>query len=369
MAIGQGAMEGVVMRQTKSCWQGLPVFITGHTGFKGSWLSLWLAKMGARVTGYALAPETTPSLFELADVRSALVSHHQADIRDVAALQAAMAAAKPEVVFHLAAQPLVRRSYRNPLETWSTNVMGTANLLEAVRACPSVKAVVVVTTDKCYENREWLWGYRECDPLGGHDPYSASKAGAELVVQSYRKSFLAESGVLLASARAGNVIGGGDFSEDRLIPDAARAVLAGEALSIRSPQATRPWQHVLESLHGYLLLGERLLEGDHCCAEAFNFGPDAADNLAVAEVLSRLQRHWPELVWQVDSAAAARALHEAQFLYLDSAKAHRVLGWQPVWTLERGLEKTAEWYRTAKENPLSIRDLTLLQIKQFEGEA
>jgi CDP-glucose 4,6-dehydratase len=305
-------------------------------------------------------------LFSLAGVARALAAHHEADIRDLPALKTAMRAAAPEVVFHLAAQPLVRLSYREPVDTWSTNVMGTVNLLEAVRTCPSVKAVVVVTTDKCYENREWLWGYRENDPLGGHDPYSASKAGTELVVQSYRKSFFADGGPLVASARAGNVIGGGDFSEDRLIPDAARAAAAGRPLMIRSPQATRPWQHVMESLHGYLLLAERLLAGDAAHAEPFNFGPDSADNLAVAEVLARLQSHWPALAWQVDEVAAANAPHEARFLYLDSAKARRLLGWAPVWTLEQGLARTAEWYKAFSEGASDIAALTRQQIQTFQ---
>lgn len=342
-------------------WRGRRVFLSGHTGFKGGWLSLWLASLGAEVAGYALPPSTTPSLFELAGLEGALAGHHLADIRDPATLGAALAAAEPEVVFHLAAQPLVRLSYREPLETWATNVMGTANLLEAVRHCPSVRAVVAVTTDKCYDNREWVWGYRETDPLGGHDPYSASKAGAELVAQSYRKSFFAGQGPLLATARAGNVIGGGDWSEDRLIPDAARAASAGRDLLIRNPSATRPWQHVLESLHGYLLLAERLLAGEAEFADAFNFGPDAADNLRVADVLARLQAHWPELSWKLDPAAG-EAPHEARALYLDSAKARSRLGWLPVWSLDRGLEMTAKWYREVGQAPSRARAMMEQQL-------
>jgi CDP-glucose 4,6-dehydratase len=340
------------------------VFVTGHTGFKGSWLALWLVRLGARVTGYALEPNTMPSLFQLGEVEQAIARHIIADVRDPATLAAAMQTAAPEVVFHLAAQPLVRLSYREPVTTWSNNVMGTVHLLEAVRACPSIKAVVVITTDKCYENREWLWGYREGDALGGNDPYSASKAGAELVVQSYRKSFFQGGGPLLASARAGNVIGGGDWSDDRLIPDAARAVMQRHPLLIRNPAATRPWQHVLESLHGYLLLASRLLAGDKAFAEAFNFGPDAADNLSVAEVLSRLQAHWPELAWQMDQQAG-NAPHEAGFLYLDSSKARRLLGWTPTWDLASGLEKTAQWYRAVGENPLLARAITEQQLDEF----
>ena len=347
-----------------AAFAGRSVFLTGHTGFKGSWLALWLARLGARVSGYALAPCTEPSLFALADIENALARHTVSDIRDPAALTAAMQAAAPEVVFHLAAQPLVRLSYREPAATWATNVMGTVHLLEAVRACPSVKAVVVVTTDKCYENREWLWGYRENDALGGNDPYSASKAGTELVVQSYRRSFFSDGGPLLASARAGNVIGGGDWSEDRLIPDAARAVANRQPLLIRNPSATRPWQHVLESLHGYLLLGSRLLAGDASFASAFNFGPDAADNLSVAEVLTRLQAHWPELAWQMDPHAAA-APHEAGFLYLDSSKARRLLDWTPTWNLAGGLEKTAQWYRAVAQQPAAARAITEQQLDQF----
>lgn len=350
-----------------AAFAGRTVFVTGHTGFKGSWLSLWLARLGARVTGYALPPCTRPSMFELANVAGSLARNHLSDIRDPAALTAALQAASPEVVFHLAAQPLVRLSYREPAATWSTNVMGTVHLLEAVRACPSVKAVVVVTTDKCYENREWLWGYRENDPLGGNDPYSASKAGAELVVQSYRRSFFSSGGPLLASARAGNVIGGGDWSEDRLIPDAARAVAAGQPLLIRSPAATRPWQHVLESLHGYLQLASHLLAGEAEFAEAFNFGPDAADNLAVADVLTGLQAYWPELVWQLDPQAGS-APHEAGFLYLDSSKARRRLAWRPTWNLTTGLARTATWYREVAKNPGAARAITEQQLDEFAHE-
>jgi CDP-glucose 4,6-dehydratase len=268
------------------------------------------------------------------------------------------------VVFHLAAQPLVRRSYRESADTWSTNVMGTVNLLEAVRACPSVKAVVVVTTDKCYQNREWPWGYRENDALGGSDPYSASKAGAELVVQSYRASFFAGDGPQLASARAGNVIGGGDWSEDRLIPDAARAAGLRESLLIRHPAATRPWQHVLESLHGYLLLAAGLLAKGKLHAEPFNFGPDAADNVSVAELLGRLQNHWPELTWQVDQPDGA-VLHEAHYLYLDSSKARGQLGWMPKWDLSTCLEQTALWYREVALDPASARAVSERQLDRF----
>jgi CDP-glucose 4,6-dehydratase len=360
-------MEDMGMSSSASlqaAFAGRSIFVSGHTGFKGSWLALWLARLGAQVTGYALPQCTEPSLFKLANVRDSLTRHIEADIRDLPALTAAMQAAAPEVVFHLAAQPLVRLSYREPAATWSTNLMGTLHLLEAVRACPSVKAVIVVTTDKCYQNQEWLWGYREADALGGNDPYSASKAGAELVVQSYRTSFFSGSGPLIASARAGNVIGGGDWSEDRLIPDAARAVAGKQPLLIRNPAATRPWQHVLESLHGYLLLASRLLAGDASYADAFNFGPDTDDNLPVAEVLGRLQLHWPELVWQLDPNASS-APHEARFLYLDSSKARRRLNWAPTWDLSTGLQKTAQWYHAVEQHPSAARTITEQQLDQF----
>jgi len=362
----QGAVEGMGMTRV---WRDRSVFLTGHTGFKGAWLALWLAGLGARVSGYALPPATTPSLFALAGVRDALSGHHLADVRDAAALARAVREAEPEVVFHLAAQPLVRLSYREPVETWGTNVMGTVNLLEAVRHCPSVKAVVVVTTDKCYENREWLWGYRETDGLGGHDPYSASKAAAELVADSFRKAFFSAGvhggGPLLATARAGNVIGGGDWSQDRLIPDAARAVAEGRSLRVRNPRATRPWQHVLESLRGYLLLAERLLAGDAGCADAFNFGPDPTGNVAVAEVLSRLAAQWQGLSWEV--AAATDAPHEAGYLYLDSAKARRMLNWEPVWSLDEALARTASWYAAVAADPTVARRVTEEQLECFRS--
>ncbi|RSZ57764.1 CDP-glucose 4,6-dehydratase [Massilia atriviolacea] len=344
-------------------FHGRRVFVTGHTGFKGAWLCLFLARLGARVTGYALAPSGTPSMFELARVGETLERHHLADVRDQAALTAAMAGAAPELVLHLAAQALVRHSYADPVATWSTNVMGTVHLLEAVRACPDVRAALVVTTDKCYENQDWPWGYRENDRLGGHDPYSASKAGAELVAHSYRSSFFAGGGPLIASARAGNVIGGGDWSADRLIPDAVRAMQQGGALPVRSPNATRPWQHVLEPLHGYLLLAARLLEGDATCAGPWNFGPDAADNLPVATLLNGLQAHWPQLAWRHDGAQ--HAAKEAALLYLDSSKARQQLGWQVRWPLPIGIERTAAWYAACARGSVDMRAFTEQQLDHF----
>lgn len=321
-------------------YRGCRVLLTGHTGFKGSWLALWLKNLGAQLTGISLSPSTSPNHWELLDFE---IVDQRIDIREFRTLAHAVTDARPEMVFHLAAQPLVRRSYRDPLETWSTNVLGTVNLLEACRLTSSVKAIVVITTDKCYQNREWVWGYREDDQLGGHDPYSASKAGAELVTASYRSAFFNNADVpLVATARAGNIIGGGDWSEDRLIPDLVRTLMTGIPLAIRFPQATRPWQHVLESLSGYLLLGQKLLDGRREMAGPWNFGPYPRDNRTVSEILERLRDYWPSLTWVVNTVPQP---HEAGLLYLDSTKARQLLGWRPVWELEDGLRATAWWYQ------------------------
>ncbi|WGI24896.1 CDP-glucose 4,6-dehydratase [Halomonas alkaliantarctica] len=328
------------MKQFDDMYRGKRVLITGHTGFKGSWLTLWLHELGAEVIGLALSPENQPNHWDLLQLS---IDDHRADIRDRDAIRRVIRDSQPEMIFHLAAQPLVRRSYCDPLETWSTNVMGTANLLEACREQTSVRAIVSVTTDKCYENKEWPWGYREIDSLGGHDPYSASKAGSELVAASYRSAFFtSDSAPLLATARAGNVIGGGDWSEDRLIPDLIRALQEGKSLEIRSPAATRPWQHVLESLSGYLMLGQRLFSGDTRFAEAWNFGPEPEGNRSVSEVLERLSLVWNNIVWHKTEQPQP---HEANLLYLDSAKARQKLHWQSVWNLEATLAQTATWYR------------------------
>jgi CDP-glucose 4,6-dehydratase len=333
-------MAGLDVKAFGDAYAGRRVLVTGHTGFKGSWLALWLHELGAEVTGISLDPETVPNHWDLLGLP---VRDLRCDIRDAGRLATAVAEAKPEIVFHLAAQALVRRSYRAPLDTWTTNVIGTANLLDACRGVSDLKAVVVVTTDKVYQNNEWPWGYRENDALGGHDPYSASKAAAELVVASYRKSFFsAENSPLIASARAGNVIGGGDWSEDRLIPDIVRATARGESVEIRAPRAIRPWQHVLECLAGYLVLGRRLLARDAAFAEAWNFGPEAADSRSVEEVLHAMRSHWPQFSWHMSNATHP---HEAGLLQLDTAKARSRLHWCPVWTLEETLEKTATWYQ------------------------
>lgn len=362
MDVGQSPMESLAVNLFSDIYRNRRVLVTGHTGFKGTWLTQWLAQMGADVSGVALAPATEPSHWNL--LSPGIKSSSIQDVRDGAAVSRLICEVAPEIVFHMAAQPLVRRSYRDPYETWSVNVMGTLNVLEACRQASSVRAIVVITTDKCYENFEIERGYREDDKLGGHDPYSASKAAAELVAASYRKSFFEKEGkVLLATARAGNVIGGGDWSEDRLIPDLVRATSAGRPLTIRSPRATRPWQHVLEPLSGYLMLGQKLLEGQCFAAEAWNFGPDDEANQSVEKVLDELRRYWPEIGWYVHEEAT---MHEARLLHLDSAKARQKLGWQPQWSLGQCLEKTADWYRAfLKDQSL----LTLPQIREYAENA
>lgn len=331
------------------------VLVTGHTGFKGSWLALWLTQLGAKVTGASLAPSTKPNHWDLLELD---IDDKRVDIRNAEAVAQLVEEARPEIVFHLAAQPLVRHSYKLPMETWSSNVMGTCHVLDACCKTPGVQAIVCVTTDKCYENKEWLWGYRENDRLGGRDPYSASKAAAELVAASYRASFMsADDMPLLATARAGNVIGGADWSQDRLVPDLVRAVSAGISLEIRSPHATRPWQHVLESLSGYLLLGQKLLSGDRSFAEAWNFGPDVAGNRSVFDVLTRLTDFWPDAKWHKTQQVQP---HEAALLSLDSTKARSLLGWQAVWGLDDALIQTVEWYQAW----LQAGDV--ISIKQIE---
>jgi CDP-glucose 4,6-dehydratase len=340
-------MEKLGMRQFSDIYCGKRVLVTGHSGFKGSWLSLWLSELGAELVGVSLDNSSQPNHWDSLKLRSN-IKNNCIDIRNYNELIRVFQDTQPEIVFHLAAQPLVRRAYRDPLETWSTNVMGTANVLEACRKTSSVRAVLVVTTDKCYENQEWTWGYREIDKLGGNDPYSASKAGAELVTASYRNSYSqVEGSPLLATARAGNVIGGGDWSEDRLIPDLVRAVSTYQSLEIRSPNATRPWQHVLESLSGYLLLTKKLIEGDRRYEGAWNFGPDRSGTRTVAEVLHKLQALWPEMKWH---QTHEQHPHEANLLCLDSAKAQSQLGWLPVWSLDETLKKTSDWYRTYLES-------------------
>ncbi len=336
------------------------VLITGHTGFKGSWLALWLKELGAKVIGYSLSPITNPNHLELLklDMHSII-----SDIRDLKKLNEVIQTYKPEIVFHLAAQPLVRYSYKNPIETFETNIMGTVNVLETCRLSDSVRAIVNITSDKCYENREWVWGYRENDPMGGHDPYSASKGCAELITNAYRNSFfnLNEYGkshnILLASARAGNVIGGGDWAEDRLMPDIIKASSRNEKVIIRNPKATRPWQHVLEPLSGYLILGQKLLESKKEFAEGWNFGPDDESNICVEDVILCIKGEWDKVNYEVQSSLDNP--HEAGLLRLDCSKAHSMLGWKPVWDIKKTIKMTTKWYKEFYENGkiLSLDDL------------
>jgi|SRR5579884_414411 len=325
-------------------YRGRKVLVTGHTGFKGSWLCLWLTYLGAEVTGVSLPETESPNHWELLGLG---INDRRVDIRDRKAVEAVIEQAAPEVLFHLAAQSLVRRSYRDPLDTWSTNVIGTANVLQACRKVP-VAAVIVVTTDKVYANHEWPWPYRENDRLGGYDPYSASKAACEIVVDSFRKSFFENAGTLVASARAGNVIGGGDWGEDRLIPDAIRAISSKQPLVVRSPSAVRPWQHVLECTAGYLLLGQKLLEGDRQFASAWNFGPDAARTRTVQQVIEAMKESWPELKWY--PIEADKELHETSCLYLDASKARVLMNWNCIWSIEQTLSVAIQWYHALSES-------------------
>jgi CDP-glucose 4,6-dehydratase len=349
---------------SRQFWAGKRVFVTGHTGFKGSWLLVWLSELGAHVGGYALAPDTTPSMFHGLDLRS-LCEHVVGDIRNEAALQEALRKFQPEVAIHLAAQPIVRRSYEQPLETFHTN----AQVLDACRHVEGLRSVVVVTTDKVYENREWLWAYREVDRLGGHDPYSASKACAELIAAAYRNSFFASGVTALATARAGNVFGGGDWAADRLIPDAARAFAAGRALVVRNPSSTRPWQHVTESLAGYLMLARALYERGREYAAAFNFGPRADQRVSVRETADLFCRYWGAGARWVHHRQPSEP-HEAGMLLLDSSLARARLGWSPSTTLDNALKNTAEWYRAfyANAGPREMLAITRRQLAQFGEE-
>ena len=349
---------------TPEFWRDRSVFVTGHTGFKGGWLATWLLDLGARVTGYALAPHTTPSYFVRCGLADRLTTH-VADVRDGGALQEALADAQPSVVFHLAAQPIVRLSYRAPLETISINVLGTSTLLESVRHTPSVEAVVVVTSDKCYENIERPEGYREDDPLGGHDPYSASKAAAELVAAAYRRSFFAASGPRVATVRAGNVIGGGDWAADRLVPDAMRALVQGEPIRVRNAAAVRPWEHVLEPLGGYLRLAERLA-GSDAFTGAWNFGPRDGDAVSVGTLADLIIGLWEGAEWE--SKPETNAPHEAGLLRLDWSKARTRLGWHPGLTIKEAVELTVGWYRAAAgtTSERAMYDLSVEQIRHYQ---
>ncbi len=347
-------------------WQGRRVFLTGHTGFKGSWLALWLQSLGAELRGLALDPPTEPSLFEAARVGAGMQSR-VGDIRDAGLVALTLKDFRPEIVIHMAAQPLVRRSYRDPVETYATNVMGTVHVLEAARHCDSVRAIVNVTTDKCYENREWVWGYREDEPMGGHDPYSNSKGCAELVSSAYRRSFFGgrPGTPALATARAGNVIGGGDWAEDRLVPDILRAFEQRRPVVLRNPTATRPWQHVLEPLSGYLTLAERLVTDGPAVAEAFNFGPHDSDVQPVQWLVEHMATLWGDGArWALDGSGQP---HEAHQLKLDIAKAAHRLGWQPRWRLAEALGHVVHWHQTWRAQQGAHRDMQALCLAQIQA--
>ena len=348
------------MQQDVEFWRGKRVLLTGHTGFKGGWLVLWLQRLGAQVTGISLSPNTTPNLFDLTKIQE-LCDSHFCDIRKAEALTTLIRSAQPEVIFHLAAQPLVRHSYQEPIETFGTNVMGTAHVLDALRGLGSVKAVVMVTTDKVYRNNEWHWPYREDDALGGHDPYSASKAASEIVIASFRYAFLSEQGVAVASARAGNVIGGGDWSEDRLVPDAVRAWQAGATLEIRRPQAIRPWQHVLEPLAGYLTLAEKLWYHPEL-AGAYNFGPHTHEATTVHEMVERARQAYGS--GEIRFGDGSEGPHETGWLALEAAKARVDLGVQPKWPLAETVTRTMAWYR-AQHAGADARELCLAEIADY----
>lgn len=343
-------------------WRGKRVFLTGHTGFKGSWLSLWLQSLAAQVHGLALEPPTTPNLFTVAQVAKGMTTHAIGDIRDLATVQQAMQACQPDIVIHMAAQPLVRLSYAEPVQTYATNIMGTVHVLESARHTPSVKSIVVVTTDKCYDNKEWAWGYREDEPMGGHDPYSNSKGCAELVTSAYRSSFLQNQGIAVATARAGNVIGGGDWAADRLVPDILRAFEQNQPVTIRNSHAIRPWQHVLEPLSGYLVLAEKLYVHGQAYAEGWNFGPKDEDTRPVQWIVQHMVNAWGQgASWQQDGETHP---HEANYLKLDISKAKARLGWQPHWTLSHSLKKIVDWQRSYQGNS-DMRSVSMDQITSY----
>jgi CDP-glucose 4,6-dehydratase len=355
----------VLQTTTSDFWRGKRVLMTGHTGFKGSWLSLWLQSIGATLRGIALEPPTEPALFAIARVAEGM-QHCVTDIRDFVALKAQIDEFQPEIVFHMAAQPLVRLSYQQPIETYATNVMGTVNVLEAARHAGSVRAIVNITTDKCYDNREWAWGYREDEAMGGYDPYSSSKGCSELVSSAYRKSFLKDAGIAIATARAGNVIGGGDWALDRLVPDTLLALERGQPVQIRNPRATRPWQHVLEPLWGYLLLAEKLHEQGQTFAEGWNFGPRDDDARPVKWIVERLCQSWGKgASWQLQPGDHP---HEANYLKLDISKAKQRLHWMPRWSLEQALEHITHWHQAWLDGQ-DMHALCLQQIHQYQDHS
>lgn len=356
-----------MLNSFKSIYKGRRVLVTGHTGFKGSWLCLWLKQLGAEVIGYSLAPNTNPSFFEVLNIETEITSII-GDIRDEEYLTDTIQKYKPEIVFHLAAQPLVRLSYFEPKVTYETNVMGTLNLFEAVRKSNSVKAIINITTDKCYENKEWVYGYRETDPMGGYDPYSSSKGCAELLTASYRRSFFDDLNISIASVRAGNVIGGGDWAKDRLVPDIARAISRNKEIITRNPNATRPWQHVLEPLSGYLWIGALMMENSKIYSDGWNFGPDDSDVLSVEAVIKKSIDTWESGSYIVDNSD--NNLHEANLLKLDISKAKSKLKWKPVYNSDKAIEETINWYKEFYENKsFNAKEFSIKQINDYAKEA
>ena len=351
------------MEINSSFWTGRSVFLTGHTGFKGGWLALWLTEMGAKVYGYSLEAPTNPNFFKITNLGHKIQNSVTGDICDLLGLKNSMQIAKPSVIFHMAAQPLVKKSYINPIETFTTNIIGTINIFEAARKIDTVEAIVNITTDKCYENQEWDRPYHETDRLGGYDPYSSSKACSEIATSAYRNSFLSETGIKLASARAGNVIGGGDWAADRLIPDFFRSIDSDRTLRIRSPQAVRPWQHVLDPLSGYLILAEKLVTKGNNFAQAWNFGPEQSGAKTVSWILDRLSKKFNNSKWETEKT---KQQHEASLLKLDISKAKSKLGWLPRWPLETAIDNTVEWYQAFKEND-NMEEFSIKQIKAYQS--
>ena len=348
-----------------SFWKGRKVFITGHTGFKGAWISLWLSKLGATVTGYSLTKLNQPSMFEVANIEGAIQKNIFGDICDFNSLEMALKSSEAEIVIHLAAQSLVRESYKDPINTYDTNIMGTVNLLEAARKVKSVKAILNVTSDKCYENREQLWGYHENDAMGGYDPYSSSKGCSELISSAYRNSFLQEAGIALATARSGNVIGGGDWAKDRIVPDSINSFISNKVLIIRNPAATRPWQHVLEPLSGYLILCQQLILHPNRYTEAWNFGPNDQDVKSVSTLADIMVENWGgNAEWRPEFEKNS---HEANLLKLDCSKANAILKWKSIWSFEKTIEKTVNWYKAWHED-CNMFELTLSQIEEYQKE-
>ena len=361
--MGKGYSPLENMEINSSFWRGRSVFITGHTGFKGGWLALWLTEMGANVYGYSLEAPTIPNFFNVINLKTKIQNSTIGDIRDLSVLKNSIQAAKPSVIFHMAAQPLVRQSYNDPIKTYTTNLIGTINVFEAARKTENVEAIVNITTDKCYENQECDRPYHETDRLGGYDPYSSSKACSEIATSTYRNSFLSAIGIKLASARAGNVIGGGDWATDRLIPDFFRSIDNNKILSVRSPKAARPWQHVFDPLSGYLILAEKLVTNGNNFAEAWNFGPEQSGAKTVSWVLERLSKKFANARWEIENI---KQLHEASLLKLDISKAKSKLGWAPRWSLETAIDNTIKWYQAFKENENMI-EFSIKQIKAYQS--